>query len=246
MTRERTELATSEEEVEKLKQTVKKLTGELEQSHAAREFKILRATEAVRRRHEMAEENWIEREKHWAREMEELKDRLRKEGPHHPEEVVGQERIPSTARGDGDRDTEEADATLTSRLSEGGHASMLTGLQQVPDLPRFEGGHSGDLDTVEDWLDQLEIIAMAFGWEEGAKLAHLVSRLKGAALTYYRSCPVETQHSYTLLKDALLKRFTPVHVQSMLSSTDAVKSLWKLWMNIPKTCEHCFAMPTRS
>ena len=56
---------------------------------------------------------------------------------------------------------------------------------------------------------------MAFGWEEGAKLAHLVSRLKGAALTYYRSCPVETRHSYALLKDALLKRFTPVHVQSV-------------------------------
>ena len=41
MTRERMELATSEEEVEKLKQTVKKLTGELEQSQTAREFEIL-------------------------------------------------------------------------------------------------------------------------------------------------------------------------------------------------------------
>ena len=112
--------------MEKLRQTVKKPTGELEQSHAAREFEILRATEAVRR-HETAEESWIEREKRWAREMEELKDRLRKEGAHRPEEVVGREMIPSTARGDGDRDTEEADATLPSRLSEGGHTSMLTG-----------------------------------------------------------------------------------------------------------------------
>ena len=77
----------------------------------------------------------------------------------------------------------------------------------MPELPKFEKNKSEEAETVEDWLDQLDIMA---GWKENAKLMHLVSRLKGVALTYYRTCPPETKRSYVLLKEALLKRFTPV------------------------------------
>ena len=90
--------------------------------------------------------------------------------------------------------------------------------QLIPDIPKFDGGREEDAETVEDWLDQLEIIAAAFEWEERTKLAHLTSRLRGAALAFYRMYTPSQKHSYSLLREALSQRFTAVHVRSVQGS----------------------------
>ena len=50
------------------------------------------------------------------------------------------------------------------------------------------------------------------GWEGKSKLAHLVTRLKGQALSYYRSCPSEEKTDYDKLIKALTTRFTRVQL----------------------------------
>ena len=58
----------------------------------------------------------------------------------------------------------------------------------------------------------------ACGWEEKVKLVHLTTRLKGPALSFYCSCSSEQRCSYSILKQELQTRFTPVHVRSVQSS----------------------------
>ena len=213
-----------EEGVELLHQEITRLTGELEQSRTRQELEVLRAVEA-------REKNWLVREERLNRQLENLEAQLERERSRAEEEVQGlrirlereraSEETPASHRTtDEDRERDETatglgDDTLPSEITKEGTASVPVGLQQMPELPKFEGDKSGETETVEDWLDQLDIMAGVFSWREDAKLMHLVSRLKGAALAYYRTCPPETKRSYALLKEALLKRFTPVHVQAV-------------------------------
>ena len=190
-----------EEDVEEWHREVARLNRELEQAHSHRELEVLRAVGAARDAHDDKERSWLARERAWTErekrlkeEVQELRAQLKKEGPRPPEEAP---------RGDdatdrGRESTEEpGDSSTTPRTSDVGPTSVLAGMQQIPDLPRFDGSKLGEAETIEDWLDQLEIVAIAFRWEEDARLAHLVSRLKGPALAYYRSCSTETKRSYT-------------------------------------------------
>ena len=118
----------------------------------------------------------------------------------------------------------EEDATLedgsdsSATQTEGSTSGSIAGLHQIPDIPKFAGVMTAGTETIEDWIDQLEIVAAAFEWDEKTKLAHLVSRLKGAALAFYRTCTANQKRTYPLLREALLKRFTAVHVQSVQGS----------------------------
>ena len=66
-------------------------------------------------------------------------------------------------------------------------------------------------------LEQLELVAAAYRWDEPNKLVNLVPRLKGQAFAFYRSCKEKkrTQHS-TLVGE--LKKITPVRIQAVQSS----------------------------
>ena len=66
-------------------------------------------------------------------------------------------------------------------------------------------------------LEQLELVAAAYRWDEPNKLVNLVTRLKGQAFAFYRSCKEKkrTQHS-TLVGE--LKKITPVRIQAVQSS----------------------------
>lgn len=110
------------------------------------------------------------------------------------------------------------EGTASSTCSSEGSALRLAMLaQQIPTLEKFRGDDTRGVELIGDWLEQLEMVAEAFGWDERNKLVHLTTRLAGTALAFYRSCTIEQRHSYQLLKEELEKRFTPVHVQSVQS-----------------------------
>ena len=74
-----------------------------------------------------------------------------------------------------------------------------------------------DDETIEDWLDQFELIADVFSWDDSTRLMHLTTHLKGNALAFYHSCSKMECRSYLWVCDAL-KKFTPVHIQSVQSA----------------------------
>ena len=55
-------------------------------------------------------------------------------------------------------------------------------------------------------------------WDPQAKLVNLVTRLRGQAYSFYRSCTSLQHASYDALVAELSKRFTPVRIQAIESS----------------------------
>ena len=91
--------------------------------------------------------------------------------------------------------------------------------QQLPPLPKSSGERNdGDMETFQDWLEQFEMIANICGWSLQAKLVNLVTRLRGQAYAFFRSCTIQQKTSYVLLVAELQKRFTPVQLQTVQSS----------------------------
>ena len=62
------------------------------------------------------------------------------------------------------------------------------------------------------------MIANICGWSLQAKLVNLVTRLRGQAYAFFRSCTIQQKTSYVLLVAELQKRFTPVQLQTVQSS----------------------------
>lgn len=91
--------------------------------------------------------------------------------------------------------------------------------QQLPPIGKFSGESSlADGETFEAWREQFEMVASVSHWDPQTKLVNLTTRLKGQAYTFYRSCAPHQRSSYDLLVAELMKRFTPVRLQSVQSS----------------------------
>ena len=73
-------------------------------------------------------------------------------------------------------------------------------------------------ETIVEWLEQLEFVASACRWDESAKLVNLVTRFKGQAFAFYRSCDTQKRNQYSTLVGELKKCFTLVHIQAVQSS----------------------------
>lgn len=92
--------------------------------------------------------------------------------------------------------------------------------QQLPTLPNFTGDSiDSDGESFSEWVERLELVAEVGRWDDQAKLVNLATRLRGTASRFYRSCTPQQRSSYTDLVAALQKRFTPVRLQSVQSST---------------------------
>jgi len=91
--------------------------------------------------------------------------------------------------------------------------------QQIPLLPKFSwDALEGDAESFTDWIEQLELIAEAYRWSSQSKLVNLVTRLRGQAYSFYRSCTSDQRTDYNTLVAALKERFTPIQIQSVQSS----------------------------
>ena len=76
----------------------------------------------------------------------------------------------------------------------------------------------GEGESIDDWLERLELVAATCHWEEQAKLVNVAARLRGSASRFYRCCTPQQRSSYVGLTTALCERFTPVRLQSVQSS----------------------------
>jgi len=92
-------------------------------------------------------------------------------------------------------------------------------VNQLPPLSKFRGK---DLDqeggNFEEWIEQFEMVAEAYGWDAKARLINLTTRLQGQAYSFYRSCSPEQRADYGCLKTELLTHFTPVRLQAVHSN----------------------------
>ena len=99
------------------------------------------------------------------------------------------------------------------------HVTAALLAQQIPPLSKFSGDVSdGEGESFSDWKEQFELLAGACYWTDQSKPVNLVTRLRGQAYSYYRSCTSEQQSSYPLLVKALEDRFIPVRIQVVQSS----------------------------
>ena len=175
--------------------TIASLKKELESSRTSAELERLRAVEEERRE--------------WREILHRFRDRPRDGEPSGTHEEPQEDLV-----------EEEASRTSTQEDSDVDGSSVRWALlgQQVPSLEKFRGDNGAGGETIQEWIEQLELMAEAFGWDERTKLVHLTTRLAGTALAFFRSCTAEQRRSYTVLKEELLRRFTPVHVRSVQSA----------------------------
>ena len=114
------------------------------------------------------------------------------------------------------------EASTGGTSSAGVVTAMSTALlaHQLPPLSKFEGGVSagGDKETVKEWLEQFELVAGVCKWDDSTRLVNLVTRLRGEAYAFYKSCSPQQRASYAEMAAALTKRFTPVRIQAVQCS----------------------------
>ena len=97
--------------------------------------------------------------------------------------------------------------------------SMTMLAQHLPPLPNFAGDETdGDGETIEEWLERLELVANACCWNDQTKLVNVATRLRGSASRFYRTCSPQQRSTYVALTAALKQRFTPVRLQAVQSS----------------------------
>ena len=90
--------------------------------------------------------------------------------------------------------------------------------QQLPLPSKFSGSDIPSEETFEEWITHFELVAGVHKWNAQAKLIHLITRLRGEAFNFYRSCSKQQKSSYELLVKELTRRFTPVRIQSVQTS----------------------------
>lgn len=90
----------------------------------------------------------------------------------------------------------------------------------LPEMDKFSGAKQGleEGESIDMWLEGFESLATAYGWDDRMKPLQLISRLKGPALVFVRSFRPEQRKSFTVMREALSKRFTPVHIESVQGS----------------------------
>lgn len=90
---------------------------------------------------------------------------------------------------------------------------------QLPPISKFRGEDPDqEGGNFEEWIEQFELIAEAYGWDSRTKLINLTTRLQGQAYSFYRTCSPEQRADYASLKSQLMSRFTPVRLQAVHSN----------------------------
>ena len=90
--------------------------------------------------------------------------------------------------------------------------------QSVPPLSKFSGEEPNPGEFFQEWKEHFELTADLLGWNDRAKLVNLITRLRGQAHAFYRSCTVAQRGSYSMLMSALGTRFTPVVIPAVQTS----------------------------
>ena len=200
-----------------------KATEEQVQELLAANAKLEACLEAA----EASQQRWLERELCWVAREEKLKQ-TKSQLSREQDETTKRAPLPSGGLEETGRDVEgmvhtsptsgkEADTDkMDPEPASRGRPSVSE--QKLPNISMYSGAKIVDDDeTIEDWLDQFELIVDVFGWDDSTCLMHLTTYLKGNALAFYRSCSKMEHRSYLWVHDAL-KKFASVHIQSVQSA----------------------------
>ena len=68
---------------------------------------------------------------------------------------------------------------------------------------------------LQDWVEQLEMIALICNWDKCTKLVNLTTHLCEQAYTFYKSYPKLKWKHYPTLVAELTTRFTPVWIHAV-------------------------------
>ena len=174
---------------------------------------------------EASQQRWLERELRWVAREEKLEQTI-SQLSRERDETTKRAPPPSGGLEETGRGVEDTDHTspTSGKEAETDPEPAPVGRppvseQKLPNISMYSGANIVDDDeTIEDWLDQFELIADVFSWDDSTRLMHLTTHLKGNALAFYRSCSKTERRSYLWVRDALKKKFTPVHVQSVQSA----------------------------
>ena len=90
-------------------------------------------------------------------------------------------------------------------------------VQHLPSLRPFKGERR-DKEDFEEWIERFEDMSQWCEWDESCRLTQLRMSLEGTARMFYKSCAVDTQRSYSALKQALSRRFTPLKMTAVQTS----------------------------
>ena len=220
------ELAEANERRDEAEAYCSQLQNDLQAIRADAELQQFRAVERER-------EKWEEREQRWLAQLARLETRMQlivTTGLRSRLQSTSRsmDRPPSSATSYSTDTVKESNKATTgdtgiSLMSDGGDSGSVQTtskqgsvkprahahhvVQQTPPVSKYTGEGAGE-ETFEDWLIQFEMAAEVSRWEGKSKLAHLVTRLKGQALSYYRSCPLDEKTDYDKLTKALTTRFT--------------------------------------
>ena len=88
----------------------------------------------------------------------------------------------------------------------------------VPPIPKFSGDGVNPEESFQEWKEQFELIASLGRWDSKTRLVNLITRLRGQAYAFYRSCTASQRGNYLALMKELEKRFTPVTIQAVQTS----------------------------
>ena len=92
-------------------------------------------------------------------------------------------------------------------------SSLVITPAQLPPVPKFSGDSSkDDVENFTEWLEQFNLVAEVCQWNDRARLVNLVTRLKGSAYAFYRTCSPDQRSDYEKLTLELEKRFMPVRI----------------------------------
>ena len=116
-------------------------------------------------------------------------------------------------------DGRTSEPTLNSSSNEHDQLAQALLANQLPPIPKYTGEERNHgAETFGDWREQFEMVASLGRWDERTKLVNLVTRLKGQAFAFYRSCTLPQRASYDVLVKELERRFMPVELPAVQTS----------------------------
>ena len=116
----------------------------------------------------------------------------------------------------------------------------------LPPIPLLSGESLQAGETFGDWQEQFESVARLSAWSDHCKLVHLTSRLRGKTHAFYRACTLAQRSDYQSLCEELKKRFTPVQLMAVRSSSMTGGRAHKCqWTTLLKTCGGSIPKRTR-
>ena len=177
---------------EELSQELSEVKRQNESGHFESELKVYRAVEVERKRWEAREEQILR-----------LKTFASGSGDAIATPVL---------RANAEEFTPRRTCSSPERRQET-ESSLVITPAQLPPVPKFSGDSlKDDVENFTEWLEQFNLVAEVCQWNNRARLVNLVTRLKGSAYAFYRTCSPDQRSDYEKLTLELEKRFMPVRI----------------------------------